>query len=684
MFEDLQQCVQYTILKMISVLREVKPFLSIVEAMWWLLMFDLNISLACEVKGDVLQNFGFEEVSGGSSSDPIPQMKSEIQHTETILPSPNELNVSKPSFPCSQDHLYETLKFGSFPNLPNPKNHLSSEGLTPEKESFVSMGASGEHVLVVSVSEEKSGAGRKGRSKRELAALRQRCFNMEKFRAYGKGTFRAGKLAAIGGFVVEKRIKSPSKLAAVQMKNASSKTIIEAGALTDENHHVLPNSSPRLNVAEKSSKLASKCNKSAIHTANTELAPSSSLGNKPVPKSKGRTSVSSKTPDHEAEKKPAPKAEGSNSIFSKSTDCYSGIPYDESQGKYIPKDEKDGQILKLVPRLEELQNDLHSLTQWTNQKVMQAACRLGKDLAELKSMRQEKEEAEQLKRERQIMEENTMKRLSEMEFALTNATNQVEDANNTVRKLEVEQSLLKTEMEVAKIQAAESSANFREALEREHKAVKDLQSWDGQRRLLQEELASEKQKAAELQTKVGKAKNIYIQTEMTWKQERMAKEKFLAQAASVRREQERLEAAAKVEANKTKLKTEKDMKKNGEDVKKLEKKLSELKMKLDSSKIAALRKGTDGGNGQSLSDNRIPSSSKTAVGIKLHFESRGLKQECECVMCLSEEKIVVFLPCAHQLLCVKCNELHQKQGMRDCPACRTPVVSRICARFAKP
>ena len=175
--------------------------------------------------------------------------------------------------------------------------------------------------------------------------------------------------------------------------------------------------------------------------------------------------------------------------------------------------------------------------------------------------------------------------------------------------------------------------------------------------------------------------------QMTWKQERMAKEKFLALAASIRKEQEHLEAAAKVEEDKIKLKAEKDMQKYGEEIKKLENKLFELKMRLDSSKIAALLRGTDGGNGQPSSvneGNQIPSFSKRVVEIKDYSWSRGLKQERECVMCLSEEKIVVFLPCAHQVLCVKCNELHEKQGMKDCPACRTLIVWRICARFVKP
>ncbi|PPS06177.1 hypothetical protein GOBAR_AA14488 [Gossypium barbadense] len=338
LFEDLQQLVVYTMLEMISVLREVKPCLSIAEAMWWLLMFDLNISVACEVEGDILRNLGCVEVSGESSSDSNPKLRVGTQNPETKLSISNESNGSKPSLSS------EALKFGSFPNLPKPKSPPPYEGMTPEKEFLVSRSVSGDYVPVASISEEKTGIGRKGRSKKELAA-------------------------------------------------------------------------------------------------------------------------------------------------------------------------------------------------------------------------------------------------------------------------------------------------------------------------------------------------------MTWKEERMAKEKFLAQAASIRKERERLEAVAKVEEDKIKLKAEKDMKKYGEEIKMLENKLSELKMKLDSSKIAALRGCIDGGNGQCSSVNdryHSPSFSKRVVDINDYSGSRGLKQERECVMCLSEEKIVVFLPCAHQVLCVKCNELHEKQRMKDCPACRTVISNRICARFAKP
>ncbi|WRX10600.1 hypothetical protein QQP08_003087 [Theobroma cacao] len=426
---------------------------------------------------------------------------------------------------------------------------------------------------------------------------------MEKYKAYGKGAFRVGKLATICGFVVKKRKKSPSKSPTVNLKNVSSKINAKAGDLADESHHVLTNSSLGLIVTDKSPTLPTKKTKSAVLIANTELAPSSSLERKLFPKSESITSVSSKTLDHDVERKLTSKAKGSTSVSSKTPDYYARIPYDQSLGKYIPQDENDELILKLVPRVQDLQNELHSWTQWTNQKVMQAIRRLSKDQPELKALRQEKEKAEQIQKKKQTMEENTMKRLAEMEGALNDATTQVEDTNSTVQKLEVEHSMLKKEMKVVKLQAVESAASCQEAFEREQKALKDVRSWDGQRSLLQEELALEKQMAAELKKKVGKAKNIYNQTEMRWKHERLAKENFLVQAASLKKERKGFEVAAKVEGDKIKQKVEKDMHKYEEEIKELKDKLSELKMKLDSSKIAALRRGSDGGNGQCFSIN---------------------------------------------------------------------------------
>lgn len=185
------------------------------------------------------------------------------------------------------------------------------------------------------------------------------------------------------------------------------------------------------------------------------------------------------------------------------------------------------------------------------------------------------------------------------------------------------------------------------------------------------------------------------------KQERVAKEKALAQAASIRKEREQLEEHTKSEEDMIRKKAVNDLEKYVEDIAKLERELVELKLQYESEKIAALRKGihkrndsfsrtnksnpTAKGNKKSTptaKGNKKSDTSQRMVSCQTKFAGGSLRREQECVMCLSEEMSVVFLPCAHQVVCPECNELHEKQGMKDCPSCRTPIQQRIHARFA--
>nr|GEX51840.1 putative E3 ubiquitin-protein ligase RF298 [Tanacetum cinerariifolium] len=111
--------------------------------------------------------------------------------------------------------------------------------------------------------------------------------------------------------------------------------------------------------------------------------------------------------------------------------------------------EGDETIMKLVPRVHELQNQLQEWIEWANQNVMQATRRLGKDKAELKTLRQKKEEVERLKK----------------------GNGQVERANSDVRRLKVENNHLRHEMEVANVRAAESTASCEEVSKREKKTL---------------------------------------------------------------------------------------------------------------------------------------------------------------------------------------------------------------------
>lgn len=144
-----------------------------------------------------------------------------------------------------------------------------------------------------------------------------------------------------------------------------------------------------------------------------------------------------------------------------------------------------------------------------------------------------------------------------------------------------------------------------------------------------------------------------------------------------------------------KLKEESNLLKYKLEVQKLEKEISQLRLKTDSSKIAALKRGVEGSYASKLTDSRTtapaaahrrescaPCFSKMTADFEDYSENGGVKRERECVMCLSEEMSVVFLPCAHQVVCLTCNDLHEKQGMKDCPSCRSTIQERICVRYA--
>ncbi|GAB2266385.1 hypothetical protein Dimus_001394 [Dionaea muscipula] len=99
-----------------------------------------------------------------------------------------------------------------------------------------------------------------------------------------------------------------------------------------------------------------------------------------------------------------------------------------------------------------------------------------------------------------------------------------------------------------------------------------------------------------------------------------------------------------------------------------------------------MRRGIDGSYASKLTYIKISAAIKESrvpyqSGMENEFDdfsgTGGVKRERECVMCLSEEMSVVFLPCAHQVVCTMCNELHVKQGMKDCPSCRSPIQRRI-------
>ncbi|CAA0807090.1 RING/U-box superfamily protein [Striga hermonthica] len=557
-FEDLQQMKKYILAELVCLLREVRPFFSTGDAMWCLLICDMNVSHACAMDSDPFCSF-LGDVPSNSNSSHSAQSHSrmETKNLEHNNVLPCKLNGSVAStHNCPQELIQgghssqpQAPKVNSASNV-KPKAPSVTNGLVLDKDCQNPNPDTSEkpfNAVGISEIEEKFGGGRKLSviSKREYI-LRQKSMHFEKhYRTYGssKGTSRAGKLSAF-----------------------------------------------------------------------------SSL---------------------------------------------------------------------LVPRARELQNQLQEWTEWANQKVMQAARRLGKDKAELKALRQEKEEVEQLKKEKQTLEESTMKKLLEMENALCKASGQVERANAAVRRLEVENLALRQEMEAARQREAESAASCREVSRREKKTLVKFQSWEKQKAALQEELVGERLRIAQVRERLQQAKDAQDQVEAKLHEEQKAKDELLSQASSFKKEKEQIEVSTQSKEDTVKSRAQTNLQKYKDDIERLEREISKLRLKTDSSKIAALRRGIDASYASKVTSlkntplHKGLTVSHTTI-LKDLTANGGVKRERECVMCLSEEMSVVFLPCAHQVVCTMCNELHEKQGMKDCPSCRSPIQRRVCVRYARP
>lgn len=641
-FDDLPHLMAYTLLEMVGVLREIRPFLSAGEAMWWLLIRDLNILQACRLEEDSVRRDSLEENYSGSAYS---SLKAEAQN-------------------------YISEAFNSALKRAKPNSPDIPEDLTKEEKTLMSMlgrlekclGTAGVNVQVKSQisEEEKSGAVRKAPSNREITALLQKQLNLGRtYKGHGaKRSFKSGRLPNASGLILDKRPKYLPETPGLTLKFGSSNSNFDSGckvSFTYDKHNASANKpSTSTKTSGKSSRLHKKGTSSSFPTAETNLFKKVPPGKKSDLNSLVKTSVSP-----------------GNAKY------VDGIPYQKSLGKYLPRDEKDELILKLVPQLQELQNEIRCWTEWANYKIMQAARRLSKNQLDLKRLREGAEV------DKQAQWEVIVKKLPGMENGLNDIIALVENSKKIISSLEKENSVLKKEVGVARLKALESTTSYQVALEREQKAWKEVQSWEGKNGLLHKELATEKKKVDTLQQDLDKAKDAHQQMEVRCEQERTEKEKILAQAASVRKEREQQEIRVRKEEDGIKQKAEADKQKNMEDIGKLENKFLEAKLKFEG--------GSTGSFGNHLmalkclkKGNQNSTGFKKSMNPNDPFGNGGLRQDRECVMCLAEEISVVFVPCLHQVLCAKCNGLHETRGMKDCPSCRTPILRRITARFANP
>lgn len=158
-----------------------------------------------------------------------------------------------------------------------------------------------------------------------------------------------------------------------------------------------------------------------------------------------------------------------------------------------------------------------------------------------------------------------------------------------------------------------------------------------------------------------------------------AKELAILQVEEERSAKEAAEANNKRKLEALRLKIEIDFQRHKDDLQRLEQELSRLKASAQSTEQVHLMTAS-----VPIRDSEGAKPQGETIARLLHeldkmeeSSEKGVSSDRECMICLKDEVSVVFLPCAHEVLCANCNEEYGRKGKASCPCCRAPIEQRV-------
>lgn len=153
----------------------------------------------------------------------------------------------------------------------------------------------------------------------------------------------------------------------------------------------------------------------------------------------------------------------------------------------------------------------------------------------------------------------------------------------------------------------------------------------------------------------------------------------MALAEEERRSKEAAEANNKRKLEALRLKIEIDFQRNKDDLQRLEQELSRLKLHAESTELNN-QPNTVRSSGKPERKKPLGETiAKLLNDLDKLEDSSERKGSCdrECIVCMKDEVCIVFLPCAHQVMCASCSDNYGKKGKTSCPCCLTPIEKRI-------
>lgn len=170
----------------------------------------------------------------------------------------------------------------------------------------------------------------------------------------------------------------------------------------------------------------------------------------------------------------------------------------------------------------------------------------------------------------------------------------------------------------------------------------------------------------------------FLRLQLKWREELKSKELALAQVEEERCSKEAAEASNKRKLEALRLKIEIDFQRHRDDHQRLEQELSRLKLSAQSTELNHQSNNLLTGKSEGAKPQGETIAKLLNELDKLEDSSeKEVNGDRECVICSKDEVSIVFLPCAHQVLCANCNDSYGKKGKATCPCCQVPIEQRI-------
>uniref|UniRef100_A0A0D9XD43 RING-type domain-containing protein n=1 Tax=Leersia perrieri TaxID=77586 RepID=A0A0D9XD43_9ORYZ len=354
------------------------------------------------------------------------------------------------------------------------------------------------------------------------------------------------------------------------------------------------------------------------------------------------------------------------------------LDIDKKDTPDVKPDAKNEMVRDLIKQTREMEAQLKERKEWAQQKAIQAARKLGTDLTELRVLRVQHDENQRRKKDKQEMEDETMKRLTQLENELKKKSGQLDRSNAAVHKLELENAEIRAEMEAAKLSASESERQCQKLVKKEKKDSKRLEMWDRQKAKLQEDITECKTKITLVDRELSEVNKAIRNMEMKIREDAKAKEENLALAEQERSRRESAKANAERRLEEIRQKSEVESRCFKDDIRRLEDELARLQKSMGVNQPTVPSTHPPGVTDRNKARaQKQPNQRPSSASNKLQAASQKTNRRRDCVICKREEACVIFLQCAHQVLCVGCNKRHEEKGVARCPCCNAKVEERI-------